>query len=107
MSLHEKILVEHTEEQRRRGRPLGQFYGLDSPALDRQLVNAPKDRLKYGADLRKLDLYIRKGVHSPGAAMHFASLKAAPQGVCRAQGRGPGAGRAIVGEGSGPSYPRS
>jgi hypothetical protein len=75
MGLHEKILVEHTEEQRRRGRPLGQLYGLDSPALDRQLVNAPKDRPKYGADLRTLHRYVNKGVHSPGAAMQFTSLK--------------------------------
>jgi hypothetical protein len=45
MQLHEKILAERVEEERRRGRPLGRFYGLDSPALDRLLSNAHKDRL--------------------------------------------------------------
>jgi hypothetical protein len=75
MQLHEKILAERVEEERRRGRPLGRFYGLDSPALDRLLSNAPKDRPKYGADLRKIHRYINKGVHSPGVAMQFTSLK--------------------------------
>ena len=42
------------------------------------MANAPKDwSKKHGADLRKLHRYINKGVHSPGAGMHFASLKAA------------------------------
>jgi hypothetical protein len=75
LGFYERLLKEREEEQRRRGRPLGQFYGLDSLALHRQLVNAPKDRPKYGADLRKLHRYINKGVHSPGAAMQFTSLK--------------------------------
>jgi hypothetical protein len=78
MGLYEKILAERVEEERRRGRPLGRFYGLDSPALDRLLSNAHKDRPKrYGADLRRLHRYIYKGVGSPGAGMHFASLRAA------------------------------
>jgi hypothetical protein len=76
MGLYEKILAERVEEELRRGRPLGHFYGLDSPALDRLLVNnAPKDRPEYSADLRKLHRYIRRGVHSPGAAMQYMSLK--------------------------------
>jgi hypothetical protein len=76
MGLSEKILAERVEEERRRGRTLGQFYSLNSQALDRLLVNAPKDRPGYSADLRKLHRYIRRGVHSPGAAMHFITLKA-------------------------------
>jgi hypothetical protein len=76
--LYERLLKEREEEERRRGRPLGHFHGSDSPILDRLLANAPEDRpKKYGADLRKLYQYINKGVHSPGAAMHFASVKAA------------------------------
>jgi hypothetical protein len=75
LGLFERLLQEKEDEERRRGRPLGQFYGLDSPALHRGLVNAPKDRPKYGADLRKLHRYINKGVHSPVAAMQFTSLK--------------------------------
>jgi hypothetical protein len=78
MGLFERLLQEREVEELHRGRPLGHFYGLDSPALDRQLASAPKDRSKkYGADLRKLHRYINKGVHSPGAAIYFASLKAA------------------------------
>jgi hypothetical protein len=75
LGLFERLLQEKEDEERRRGRPLGQFYGLDSPALHRGLVNAPKDRPKYGADLRKLHRYINKGVHSTGAGMRYASLK--------------------------------
>jgi hypothetical protein len=75
MGLYEKILAERVEEERRRGRPLGRFYGLDAPALDRLLTNAPEEQPKYGADLRKLHRYIRKGMHSPGAGMRFMSLK--------------------------------
>jgi hypothetical protein len=76
LGLYERLLKEREEEERRRGRPLGHFYGLGSPVLDGLLANAPEDRpKKYGADLRKLHWYIRKGVHSPGAGMRYASLK--------------------------------
>jgi hypothetical protein len=78
VGLFERLLQEREEEERQRGRPLGHFHGLDSPALDRQLANAPKDRpKKYGAGLSNLHLYIYKGVHSTGAGMHYRSLKAA------------------------------
>ncbi len=77
MGLFERLLKEKEEEERRRGRSLGKFYGLGSPSLDRQMADAPKDRPGYGTDLRKLHRYIHKGVRSPGAAMYFASLKAA------------------------------
>ncbi len=40
MGLYERLLEERAEEERR-GRPLGAFYGLDSPALDRRLADAP------------------------------------------------------------------
>jgi hypothetical protein len=75
--LYERLLKEREEEERRRGRPLGHFLGSGSPVLDGLLADAPKDRPKrYGADLRKLHRYINNGVHSPGATMHFVSLKA-------------------------------
>jgi hypothetical protein len=77
LGLLERLLQEREEEEQRRCRPLGLFHSVDSEALDRQLANASKDRPKYGADLRKLHLYINKGVHSPGAAMHFTTLRAA------------------------------
>jgi hypothetical protein len=78
LGLYERLLKEREEEERRRGRPLGHFLGSGSPVLDGLLADAPKDRPKrYGADLRKLHRYIYKGVGSPGAGMHFASLRAA------------------------------
>lgn len=76
MGLHEKILAELTEEERRRGRPLGTLHGLDSPALERRLAHTEKARPhQYGADLHKLYQYVRRGVRSQGGAMHFAALK--------------------------------
>lgn len=73
--LYERLLEERAEEERRRGRPLGGFYGLDSKVLDRRLDNAPADRAGYKAVLYRLYEYIGKGVHSPGSGMHFNSLK--------------------------------
>lgn len=77
MGLYERLLKEREEEELRRATPLDKFYGSDSAALDRLLANAPENRPEYGADLRKLHRYLCRGVHSPGAGMHFASLKAA------------------------------
>ncbi len=77
MGLYERLLAEREEEERRRGRPLGEFYGLDSKALDRRLADAPKDRAPgYGRDLYLLYRYANEGVRGQGAAMRFASLKA-------------------------------
>ncbi len=73
--LYERLLQEKAEEERRRGRPLGKFYGLDSKVLDRRLDSAPADRAGYKADVYRLYEYIEKGVHSPGSGMHFNSLK--------------------------------
>ncbi len=72
------MLEEKEEEERRRGRPFGEFYGLDSKALDRRLADAPKkDRpFGYGRDLYLLYRYANEGVCGQGAAMRFASLKA-------------------------------
>jgi hypothetical protein len=72
MELNERLL-----EERRRGRPLGTFYGLDSPVLDRRLLaDAPKDRSPwYRADLYALHRYANEGVRAQVAAMRFASLR--------------------------------
>lgn len=43
MGLYERLLEEKEEEERRRGRPLGEFYGLASKALDRRLEGASKE----------------------------------------------------------------
>jgi hypothetical protein len=78
MGLYERLLEERGKVERRRGRPLGTFYGLDSPVLDRLLLaDAPKDLSPgYRGDLRLLHRYANEGVRGQGAAMRFASLKA-------------------------------
>ena len=77
MGLYERLLEERAEGERRRGRPLGAFYGSDSPVLDRRLVNAPQDRPPgYRGDLRLLHRYVNEGVGAQGEAMRFASLTA-------------------------------
>jgi hypothetical protein len=78
LGLFERLQHEREEDELRGGRAPGQFYGVDSPALDKLLANATEKRPKnYSADLLKLHRYIYRGVYSPGAGMHFASLKAA------------------------------
>ncbi len=68
---------ERAEGERRSGRPLGAFYGLDSMVLDRRLAAVPKDlSLGYRGDLSLLHRYINEGARGQGAAMRFASLKA-------------------------------
>ena len=63
MGLYEKLLEERAEEERRRGRPLGSFYGLDSPVLDRRLGNPPKGRPQgYAADMSTMRRLITRGV---------------------------------------------
>ncbi len=49
--LYERLLEERAAEERRRGRPLGPFYGVDSKVLDRRLGNAPPDRPGYRRDV--------------------------------------------------------
>jgi hypothetical protein len=76
MGLYERLLKEKEEEERRRGRPLGAFFGLDSPVLDRRLADASIDRPPgHHGDLYLLHRYTNEGVRSQGAAMRFASLR--------------------------------
>ncbi len=50
--LLQRLLEERAQEERRRGRPLSVFYGLDSPVRDRRLRKPAKDRPPgYAADL--------------------------------------------------------
>ncbi len=73
--LYERLLEERSEEERLRGRSLGEFHGLDSKVLDRKLGNAPFNQSDYRADMYKLYRFINNGIHSRGSAMQFASLK--------------------------------
>ncbi len=76
MGLYERLLEERAQEERCRGRFVGILYGSDSPALDRRLADAPKDRPPgYRRDLYLLQRYINEGVRGQGAAMRFASLR--------------------------------
>jgi hypothetical protein len=76
MRLYERLLEERAEEERRRGRPLGAFYGLDTSVLDRRLADAPEERPpQYRHDLRLLHRYANQGVRGQGAAMRFASQR--------------------------------
>ncbi len=91
--LYERLLAERAEEERRRGRPLGEFHGLDSKVLDRKLSNAPPERSDYKRNVYELYRYIEEGVHSPGSAMRFNSLKrrhAKEYAELRAEGMGQG-----------------
>jgi hypothetical protein len=40
MGLYERILEQRAEEERRRGRPLGPYRGIDSPVFDRLVARA-------------------------------------------------------------------
>jgi hypothetical protein len=76
MGLYERLLEERKKEERRRGRPLGSFYGLDSPVLDRRLADAPGDRLPgYAADMSTMHRLITGGVHGQGDAYRLHGLK--------------------------------
>jgi hypothetical protein len=76
MGLYERLLEERTQEERRRGRPLGAFYGLDSPVLDRRLAEAPKDRPSgYATDLSTMRRLITEGPRGHGDAYRFHGLK--------------------------------
>ena len=77
MGLYERILEERAEEEKRRGRPLGTLYGLDSPVLDRLLADAPEDRPPgYSADLSTMHRLMSRGVRSQGDAYRLHGLKA-------------------------------
>jgi hypothetical protein len=76
LGLFERLLQEREEEELRRGRALGQFYRLDSPALDRQMGDAPQHQRPGGSDgLGLLYHYIQKGPTNAATGMRFRSLK--------------------------------
>jgi hypothetical protein len=68
--LHGKLLREKDEE-RRGGRPLGLFHGLDSPALERSVDR----RGESSGGLYELYKYVRRGPRSLGGAYRFNSLR--------------------------------
>jgi hypothetical protein len=106
MGLYERLLEERRREERRRGRPLGAFHGLDSPVLDRRLADASKDRPRgYRGDLRLLHRYANEGARGQSAAMRFASLRARyRKDFAELKAEAQGQGASIV---SSPGYPRS
>ena len=76
MGLYEGILEERAEEERRRGRPLGRYRGIDSPVIDRLVENRPYDDPRYVADVLWVHKVMRKGgPHGLAAAYKFHQLK--------------------------------
>ena len=75
MGLYERMLREREEEERRRGRPLGPYYGIDSLVLDRRADNPPAHQPNYSADLYRLYRYVHSGVRSLGGGYRFQHLK--------------------------------
>jgi hypothetical protein len=73
-------LEESEVEKRRRGRSLGKFYGLDSPALDRWRGDALQ-RPGGPGNLRLLYHCVHKGSPDAGTGMLYMVLKKKhPQG---------------------------
>jgi hypothetical protein len=75
MDLYERILKEREEEERRRGRPLGPYHGMDSIVLDRKLGNPSANQSGYSGDLHRLYRYVHSGIRSLGGGYRFQHLK--------------------------------
>ncbi len=74
MSLYEKILQERAEEERRMGRPLGPYRGVDSVVLDR-LAGRGSDEPGYMSDLLRLHHFVYRGPNSWITGMWFGGLR--------------------------------
>ena len=75
MGLYERILEERTQEERRRGRPLGPYRGVDSVVIDR-LAKTPETKPPgYMAHMLKLHYFVHHGPSSWATGMWFGSLR--------------------------------
>jgi hypothetical protein len=75
MSLYKKILRERIEEERRRGRPLGAYRGIDSVVIDRLSGEALNKPPGYMTDIFKLHYFVHHGPSSSATGMWFGSLR--------------------------------
>ena len=76
MGLYARLLEERVEEEHRRGGPLPKMRGLDSKVLARRLVNPPRTRPKYAADLSMMHRLVTRGPRNAGEGMRLGTLKA-------------------------------
>ena len=91
MGLYRRLLEERAEEERYWGGPLPTVRGLGSKVLVRHLVNTPRERPKYAADLSIMHRLIARGPRNAGEGMRLGSLKAKyceEYGELRAEQRG-------------------
>ena len=75
MSLYERILEERVEEERRRGRPLGPYRGIDSVVIDRLAQRASSIAPGYMSDMLRLHYFVHRGPSSWATGMWFGSLR--------------------------------
>lgn len=75
MDLYTRLLKEREEDEQRRGRPLGMFHNVDSPALDRRLADAPEDLPRHGTDLHRLYRYAHRGSHKHRDGYEIRALR--------------------------------
>jgi hypothetical protein len=75
MGLYERILEERVEEERRRGRPLGPYRGIDSVVIDRLAERASSKPPGYMADMLRLHHFVHCGPSSWATGMRFGSLR--------------------------------
>ncbi len=69
--LYGRLLRERAEEEQRRGKPLGRFYGLRSEALERSMDRRPGS----GGEIHTLYRLVHRRIGSPGMGMRYMSLK--------------------------------
>ena len=61
MGLYERILEEKEEQERRRGRPLGPYRGIDSLVFDRLAGRASSKPPGYQGEILKLYQFVHRG----------------------------------------------
>jgi hypothetical protein len=76
MGLYERLLEERKEEERRRGRPLGPYRGIDSPVFDRLVARASSKPPGYQGEILKLYQFVHRGAGGMAGGMWYGSLRA-------------------------------
>jgi hypothetical protein len=76
MGLYERILKERAEEERRRGRPLGPYRGIDSLVFDRLVARASSKPPGYQGETLKLYQFVHCGAGGMAGGMWYGSLRA-------------------------------
>jgi hypothetical protein len=69
VGLYERLLGEQVEEEQRQDGQMPTMRGLASQVLVKRLVNDPRDRLKYAADLSMMHRLMTRGPCNVGEGM--------------------------------------